>query len=97
MTVLACDPFLTPEELQRRGLAIELVDKPTLFTRSDFVSIHCRLEPSTVGAVSTAELALMKPTAFLVNTARGPIVDATPGQRRHRARRAPPCGAGSRP
>jgi len=78
MTVLACDPFLTPEELQRRGLAIELVDKPTLFTRSDFVSIHCPLEPSTVGAVSTAELALMKPTAFLVNTARGPIVDAEP-------------------
>jgi len=46
-----------------------------LLAESDFVSIHCPLTADTRGLISTAELRLMKPTAYLVNTARGPIVD----------------------
>ena len=56
-------------------LGVELVDKASLFQRSDFVTIHLVLSARTRGLVGDAELAAMKPTAFLINTARGPIVD----------------------
>ncbi len=48
-----------------------------LLAASDFISIHCPLTADTRGLISAAELRLMKPTAYLVNTARGPIVDQT--------------------
>ena len=51
------------------------MDKETLFRNSDIVSIHVRLSPRTRGLVGAADLALMKPTAFLINISRGPIVD----------------------
>ena len=51
------------------------VDKDDLFARSDVVTIHTRLSDRTRGLVGARELALMKPTAVLVNTSRGPIVD----------------------
>jgi glycerate dehydrogenase len=51
------------------------VDLDTLFRESDVVSLHCPLTPETKGLVDARRLALMKPTAFLVNTARGPLVD----------------------
>jgi glycerate dehydrogenase len=51
------------------------VDLDTLFRESDVVSLHCPLTPETKGLVDERRLALMKPTAFLVNTARGPLVD----------------------
>ena len=47
----------------------------TIFRESDVVSLHCPLTPETKGLVDARRLALMKPTAFLVNTARGPLVD----------------------
>ena len=50
-------------------------DLDTLFRESDVVSLHCPLTPETKGLVDARRLALMKPTAFLVNTARGPLVD----------------------
>lgn len=53
------------------------VDKATLFQSSDVVSIHLVLSERTRGLVGAAELALMKPHAFLINTSRGPIVDET--------------------
>ena len=52
-----------------------LVDKDTLFHDSDIVSIHVRLSERTQGLVGARELALMKPSAYLVNISRGPIVD----------------------
>jgi lactate dehydrogenase-like 2-hydroxyacid dehydrogenase len=48
-----------------------------LLERSDFVTIHCPLTPQTRGLIDAAALARMRPTAYLVNTARGPIVDTT--------------------
>jgi len=51
------------------------VDLDTLFRESDVVSLHCPLTPETKGLVDERRLALMKPTAFLVNTARGPLVE----------------------
>ena len=54
------------------------VGKDELFASSDVVTVHYKLSPRSVGLVGAAELALMKPTAYLVNTSRGPLVD-TPG------------------
>ncbi len=55
--------------------AVEFVDLETLFRRSDVVSLHCPLTPETRHLVNAGRLAWMKPTAFLLNTGRGPLVD----------------------
>jgi len=55
----------------------EAVGKEELFSSSDVVTVHYKLGPRSVGLVGAAELALMKPSAYLVNTSRGPIVDST--------------------
>lgn len=54
---------------------IRFVDLDTLFQESDAVSLHCPLTADTKGIVGRRTLALMKPSAFLINTARGPLVD----------------------
>jgi len=54
---------------------VRIVDLDTLFRTSDVVSLHCPLTPETAGLVSRQRLALMKKTALLVNTGRGPLVD----------------------
>jgi D-3-phosphoglycerate dehydrogenase len=51
------------------------VSKEELFRSSDYISIHVQLSARTTALVGAADIALMKPTAFLVNTSRGPIVD----------------------
>jgi phosphoglycerate dehydrogenase-like enzyme len=57
------------------ALGFELVERDELFRQSDVVSMHLRLSPETIGFIGTREFELMKPTAILINTARGPIVD----------------------
>jgi lactate dehydrogenase-like 2-hydroxyacid dehydrogenase len=74
MTVLYCDERPAPPEVERE-LAAERVSKEELLKRADFVSLHVPLTPATRHLIGAAELALMKPTAILVNTARGPVVD----------------------
>ena len=57
------------------GDDVKSVDLDTLFRRSDIVSLHCPLTPQTEKLVSRERLKLMKPSAFLINTSRGPLVD----------------------
>jgi phosphoglycerate dehydrogenase-like enzyme len=73
MKFIAHDPFANKEAA--RALGITLVDLETVFREGDFVNISCPLTPETHHLVNAERLALMKPTAFLINTARGPIVD----------------------
>jgi phosphoglycerate dehydrogenase-like enzyme len=73
MHVIAWSQNLTPERAAEAGAA--LVSKSELFARSDVVTIHLVLGERTRGLVGERELAQMKPTAILVNTSRGPIVD----------------------
>ena len=73
MDVIAWSQNLTPERAQVAGAT--RVSKEELFARSDVLSIHLVLSERTRGLVSGAEIAAMKPTAWLVNTSRGPIVD----------------------
>ncbi len=72
MRVIAWGPTLTPERAQQHGA--EMVSKEELFRRSDVISVHWKLTESTRGLVGAADLALMKPTAYLINTARGPLI-----------------------
>jgi glycerate dehydrogenase len=54
---------------------VQTVNLDTLFRASDVVSLHCPLTPETTGLVNRQRLALMKQTALLINTGRGPLVD----------------------
>ncbi|MBT3603406.1 MAG: dehydrogenase, partial [Candidatus Latescibacteria bacterium] len=71
--VIAFDPFLPKEQAAEIG--VELVDLETLMQTADFVSINCPLTNQTRDLIGQNELALMKPTAYLINTARGGIVN----------------------
>lgn len=70
---LAFDPFATEEVAAPLG--VRLVSLDELLAQADFVSIHCPLTNETRGLIGARELALMKPDAYLLNTARGGIVD----------------------
>jgi len=62
-------------EALERDLGAQRVDRDTLLAQSDFVSVHVPLTAETRHAIGVAELARMRPSAFLINTARGPVVD----------------------
>ncbi len=73
MKVLACDPYLTAEEIQARGAT--KVDLATLLAESRFVSIHCPYDDETRNMIGAHELAVMQAGSILITTARGGIVD----------------------
>src|ERR1700755_96139 len=73
MNVIAWSPNLTPERCKEVGVGY--ASKEELFASADIVTIHVVLSQRSRGLVGRADLARMKPTAYLVNTARGPIVD----------------------
>jgi phosphoglycerate dehydrogenase-like enzyme len=72
-TPIAFDPYLDPRTAE--GLGVRLVGLDELMAEADFVSIHCPLSDQTRGLIGKRELAMMKPNAYLINTARGDIVD----------------------
>ncbi len=73
MRVIAHDPFVSEE--RARVLGVELVPFQTLLRESDFVSVHTTLTEGTKGLIGEAELRSMRPTARVINTARGGIID----------------------
>ncbi|MSO83101.1 MAG: C-terminal binding protein [Acidobacteria bacterium] len=73
MRVIAYDPFVPKEVFT--GLGVEGVDFATLLKTSDYVSIHSPLVPETKGLFNADAFRQMKKTAYVVNTARGPIID----------------------
>jgi D-3-phosphoglycerate dehydrogenase len=74
MNVLVYDPYVTAESIRAAGCA-PVADLDAAVARADFVTIHCPKTPETIGMFDAARLKRMKPTAYLVNTARGGIVD----------------------
>ncbi len=73
MSVLAFDPFVQP--LQFEKLDVRSVDLETLLRESDVVSLHARVTPDNVGMIGEKQLRAMKQSAYLLNTARGALVD----------------------
>jgi phosphoglycerate dehydrogenase-like enzyme len=73
MRCIAWSQNLTPERCKEVG--VEYVTKDELFKQADFVTIHVQLSDRSRGLIGARELGLMKKTAYLINTSRGPIVD----------------------
>lgn len=71
MKVIAYDPYVSAKECAKRGA--EKVDWQTLFSASDFITVHCPRSAETLGMIDQAAFALMQPSAYFVNTARGGI------------------------
>ena len=73
MHYIACDPYADAELAS--DINVQLVDLDTVFRQSDVLAINCPLTTETYHLVDAARINTMKPTAFVINTARGPIVD----------------------
>ncbi len=73
MTFIAHDPFA--DKAVARELGVELVDMDEVFARSDVLTVNCPLSAETHHIVNAARLSSMKPSAYFINTARGPLVD----------------------
>ena len=73
MRILGVDPIVTQEQVA--ALGVEKVSFDTLLSDSDFITLHMPSLPDTSGFIGERELQAMRPTAFLINTARGPLVD----------------------
>ena len=73
MTLLGYDPFASAERCKEAG--IELVELDELMARADFVSLHARLTAENRHLIDARRLALMKPTAYLINTSRAGLID----------------------
>jgi phosphoglycerate dehydrogenase-like enzyme len=71
--LIAYDPFVPPETAA--ALGVEMVSKEEVFRESDYLTVNTLLNAGTRGLVGEAELRMMKPDAYLINTARGPIVN----------------------
>lgn len=75
MMIIAHDPYIS-ERRRAEFTDVTFVDKRTLFSTADYITVHTPLNAETRHLVNTETLGWMKPTAYLVNTARGPMVDA---------------------
>lgn len=74
MEILAYDPLIPAEAMEQAGAKV-VKSIPELLKAADVVTVHVPSSPQTKGLIGVKELAIMKPTAFLINTARGPLVD----------------------
>lgn len=71
--VIAFDPYVSPARAQQLGVRLVTLDE--LLQQSDFITIHMPKTPETTGMIGTEQLAMMKPTAYIVNVARGGLID----------------------
>jgi phosphoglycerate dehydrogenase-like enzyme len=76
MRVIAWSPNLSREKAEASGA--QWVSKADLFREADFLTVHLVLSPKTRGIVGESELTLMKPSSYLINTSRGPLIDEAP-------------------
>jgi D-3-phosphoglycerate dehydrogenase len=74
MSVIAYDPYVTAEQAAQMG--VELVELDTVISQSDFVSLHVPVTPETYRLMDERRMAQMKAGAYLLNNARGPLVDS---------------------
>jgi len=72
LKLLGCDPFVS--QAAAGDLGVTMTDLDTLLRKSDFISVNCLLDDRTLGLIGAREFALMKPSAYFINTARGPVV-----------------------
>jgi phosphoglycerate dehydrogenase-like enzyme len=72
--VLACDPYVAGDVMDAHG--VEKVQLPALLGESDAVLLHCLLSAETAGLIDARALAMMRPGSFLINAARGALIDA---------------------
>ena len=73
LRLLGCDPYVAQSSVD--SLGVTMTDMDTLLRESDFISVNTLLNDSTRGLISTREFGLMKPSAYFINTSRGPVVD----------------------
>jgi D-3-phosphoglycerate dehydrogenase len=73
--LIVYDPFLKPDDVKEFNINIRLTDKETFFKNSDFISVHARYTEESHHVIGEKELSLMKPTAYLINTARAGLID----------------------
>ncbi|HBR02505.1 MAG TPA: dihydrofolate reductase [Ruminiclostridium sp.] len=73
MNILVYDPYIAPSDMEREG--IEAVSLAEMFSRSDFVSVQCKVTEETKNMIGERELALMRPSAYFINTSRAVVVD----------------------
>jgi len=73
LKLLAYDPYVPPEKAKAQN--VQLTDLETLLKESDFITLHAVETLETIGLINEARLKMMKPTAYLVNTARGSLID----------------------
>lgn len=72
-SILAYDPYVSPEKMTE--LEVKRVNLDELMARSDFVTLHCVSVPETMGLINAQRIALMKPTAYLINAANAYVID----------------------
>jgi len=73
MNIIAYDPMISESRAQRLG--IQMVELEDLLAKADFITVHVPLNPTTQGLIGSEQLKIMKPTAMIINCARGGIVD----------------------
>lgn len=73
--VIAYDPFVDQEKIKKEGLIVTFKELEEVFAEADVISLHMRVTPETTNMVSDHLLSLMKPSAYLINTARAAVLD----------------------
>lgn len=73
--VIAYDPFVDQDKIKKEGLSVTFKDLEAVFSEADVISLHMRVTPETTNMVSDHLISLMKPSAYLINTARAAVLE----------------------